>query len=176
MFQMRGLSLACCLGFLVVGCGDDGLQQSSDDEVQQSSQLCSHSVNNPFDGLDLAVCTEKDRYQLGESIDITFTVTNIGSQPRTFSFSTSQRYDISVFKDTELQWNWAHQRFFSPSSGSDTLDPGESFRFTETWDQSTNPPMVPTVVGLGDYRIVGTLTSTPTLLLSPALVIEIFRL
>ncbi len=167
LLQMRGVRLACCLAFLVVGCSDDG--------VQPSSQSCDHSINNPFAGLDFAVCTEKDRYELGESIDITFTVTNIDGQPRTFSFNTSQRYDISVFKATELQWNWANQLFFTPTQGTETLGPGESFQFAQTWDQSTNPPMVPTVVGLGDYKIIGTLTSVPTLQPSPDLVIEIFR-
>ena len=50
LLQMRGVSLACCLAFLVVDCSDDG--------VQPSRQSCDHSINNPFAGLDFAVCTE----------------------------------------------------------------------------------------------------------------------
>jgi hypothetical protein len=61
-------------------------------------------------------------------------VTNVTAGPITLEFMTTQRYDFQVSTRTgESVWSWSADRSFGEALGQETLQPGDSQRYTTTW-------------------------------------------
>lgn len=84
------------------------------------------------------VRTDKQNYELGEAVRITFIVENPTQQNVTFRFSSGQRYDIWAVGDTGEVWRWSRGKAFTQALTSLTLKPGERRTFEETWNQASN--------------------------------------
>ena len=69
---------------------------------QSSTQTIptAEGVNDQF-GLELTMTLQKTEYSLGEPINITLTITNIGNQTITYAYCESlHRFDFRVYNDT----------------------------------------------------------------------------
>ena len=61
-------------------------------------------------------------------------VTNVTTGPIALEFMTTQRYDFQVSTRTgESVWSWSADRSFGEAVGRETLQPGDSQRYTTTW-------------------------------------------
>jgi hypothetical protein len=61
-------------------------------------------------------------------------VTNPTNQPVTLEFSNAQRYDFAVRSaDGQEIWRWSKDMGFAAALGSQTIAPGATLQFTETW-------------------------------------------
>ena len=84
------------------------------------------------------VRTDKQNYELGETVKITFIIENPTQQDVTFRFSSGQKYDIWVVGDTGEIWRWSRGKAFTQAFTSLTLKPGERRTFEEAWNQTSN--------------------------------------
>src|SRR5207302_8206637 len=98
-------------------------------------------------GVSYSLTTDKSVYQVGEPIQITFTETNDTDQPISFthgpgvdSFSVAQD-DVTVWQSNRGWSVWqSNGGWWSnpPVIWLDTLQPGQSFTRTATWDGIPN--------------------------------------
>jgi len=113
------------------------------------------------EGLELTMTLEKTVYNLGETMKITLTLTNIGNQTANFGPDYSNDFDFQVYNGTNsilYQWSdrWigvAHPNII----WGETLRAGESLSEDITWQQtcyntglSEGVPVLP-----GTYNIIG---------------------
>ena len=125
-------------------------------------------VNEQF-GLHLTMTLQKTEYSLGEPINITLTITNIGNQTITYTYGAGQwRFDFRVYNGTNNAiYHWSDGRPFFWELEPITLNPGESLTSGSPpyiWQQTRNngpdpspPSLSPdaTQVDPGTYYIVG---------------------
>lgn len=78
---------------------------------------------------------ERSVFQSGETIRFILTMTNVGSQPTTVEFPTSQPYDVLVFREGELVWQWSEGMVFLQVLTRVPLGPGESRTDRILWNQ-----------------------------------------
>lgn len=79
-------------------------------------------------------------------------VTNPTNRPVTLEFSSAQRYDFAVRSpDGQEIWRWSKDMGFAAALGSQVVAPGETVRFTETWQPGGRT---------GTFVAVAELTST----------------
>jgi Intracellular proteinase inhibitor len=125
--------------------------------------------------LTITLTTDGAFYRSGQVVQMKMTIRNLGAEPITLRFNTSQRYDFVVRRvpDGAVVWQWSFNRYFLLSLGAETLAPGESREVIEVWNQQTNAGQpVPT----GTYRLEGIVTSSdPAPLLSNPTFIQIGR-
>ena len=137
---------------------------------QSSTQMIptAEGVNDEF-GLELTMTLQKTEYSLGEPINITLTITNIGNQTITYTYGALQwRFDFRVYNDTNNAiYHWSDGRPFAWTLEPITLNPGESLTSGSppyVWQQTRNngpdpslPSLSPnaTQVDSGTYYIVG---------------------
>lgn len=89
--------------------------------------------------IEVALAVNKERYILGQPVEMVLTVTNWGSQPVTLRFSDGQRYDFLVTTESGVRiWQWSHARAFTQALGTMPLAPAESRTFRERWDQKSS--------------------------------------
>ena len=123
----------------------------------------------------VTLTTDKVYYRPGEPVIVTMTVRNIGSDPVTLRFNSSQRYDFFARQvpSGQVVWQWSFGKYFLWVLGAETLLPGETRVLTEEWKQQTNSnAQVPT----GIYRLDGVVTcSTPAAISSNPAFIQIGR-
>ncbi|KDS90925.1 hypothetical protein FK85_08230 [Halorubrum saccharovorum] len=111
--------------------------------------------------LDAALAIDPDD-DAGGGVDLALTVRNAGDSPETLRFRTGQRADFAAYSidgtseedgndvsDGDPVWRYGTGRLFTQVLGSETLEPGESTAYEETWE---NPSP-------GRYRIVGEVTA-----------------
>lgn len=100
--------------------------------------------------------TDKSTYALGEPVNITVQVNNTGSSPTTLNYRSGQEYDIIVKKGGQEVWKWSVGKFFTQELHSQTLAPGESRTFKESWPQTANGDQPITA---GEYQVIGVSTA-----------------
>ena len=82
-------------------------------------------------GLAYSLTTNESNYQPGQPIQISLTVTNTSSQP----IKTIDGPDLDHFVVTENGVQvWESESFILPLAGLATLQPGQSFTDTDTWN------------------------------------------
>ena len=85
-------------------------------------------------GLSYSLTTDRPTYQVGEPVQMTFTETNSGDQPATIG----PPFDLVQFEiDHDGNSIWGNLMSFSPTTV--TLQPGQSYSQTMTWDGQTPP-------------------------------------
>jgi len=122
--------------------------------------VCVAAVNSNskiLDGIEYYVQTDKSTYQLGESVEMSYAVTNLGSQNVTFSFGQSPVWNFWAEKDGTQIWQgwWSGFAIITQL----TLAPGESRQFPAL---AENPPFKwnlidssGNTVGAGNYTVLG---------------------
>ncbi|MGQ0815284.1 MAG: BsuPI-related putative proteinase inhibitor [Gemmatimonadota bacterium] len=69
-----------------------------------------------------------------DSVRFILHLTNSGTQPEVLGFRSGQRYDFEVRTAAgEKIWRWSDDRAFTMAMGSETLAPGESRQYSESW-------------------------------------------
>ena len=127
--------------------------------LQEINQL-ENSVLN--DGLKMEVKLDKETMKAGDSTTVQFVITNTSTSHMKLVFNSAQMYDIRVHRSitdnqSDLVWNWAHDRFFAQSVVVKVLIPEQNLTFTEIWDGKNNQGEQV----LGTFWVSGELVSTP---------------
>jgi hypothetical protein len=119
-----------------------------------ATPLQSASVNG---SLELTVSVEKTVYTIGETVNITLSITNISKGTVNFTH-TGMDFDFVVTNDTDnVIYQWSIGRAFPLFVMIEPLQPGENVTATYTWPQTcnANTSTVGTLVSPGTYYIVG---------------------
>jgi hypothetical protein len=66
-------------------------------------------------------------------VRLVFHITNPSNQPVVLEFSSGQRYDFAVRNAAGDVWRWSAARSFMQALGTETIPPGGSLRYSETW-------------------------------------------
>ena len=114
------------------------------------------------DGLELGVSLEKTVFNVGESVNVTLTITNISQQTVNFTH-TGMDFDFLVYNDSGgLIYQWSVGKAFPMFITIAALAPGGNVTATYTWPQTCNVPASTTNLQVppGTYYIVG--KSNPT--------------
>ncbi|HLL53870.1 MAG TPA: BsuPI-related putative proteinase inhibitor [Myxococcaceae bacterium] len=115
-------------------------------------------ANASADPLQYTLTPSKSDYLRGEQAQFTLTVKNTSSNPVVVTFTSGQKYDFSVRDANGITaWTWSQGRVFSPLPSQQTLAPGASLSFTETWTFTTN---LGQALADGAYTVRGTFTGT----------------
>ncbi len=110
--------------------------------------------------IQVTVTTNKPVYQYGETVVMTLTAKNVGTQPVKLTFTSGQRFDFVVSYHGMVVWKWSAGKAFPGVMGSLTLNPGQSvtYRTSEykavvSWNSITGKTVT--------LDLTGILTSTP---------------
>lgn len=68
-----------------------------------------------------------------DSVRFTLQVTNTSAQPVTLQFSSGQSYDFTVRDGSTEVWRWSGEMMFTQALRSETLAPGQTRGWSETW-------------------------------------------
>jgi hypothetical protein len=113
-------------------------------------------VNEEF-GLRLVMQLEKTEYNLGDPINVSLALTNIGNQTIDFQYS-ARTLDFRVYNDTDNDmYEWSAWRILPCSFISMPIDPGMGLARVLVWPQLCNRS-----VNLLTYEIVGVPASPGT--------------
>jgi parallel beta-helix repeat protein len=109
------------------------------------------------DGLELSITIKKRIITIGETINISLTLKNIGNDTVTLVFPTSQMFDVYLCIDRRPILAWSHDKFFLMMVLEITLHPGETFNQTLQWnfyryDQQSGEYIPPKP---GHYELMG---------------------
>jgi hypothetical protein len=94
----------------------------------------------------LHVCTDREKYDFGETVYITFTVTNVSDQPVTLNGGDEPAIDIWVTRD-----QWSNGRELTLDLTRVTLELGESRTIEFSWP--TPPTDLDSLTGYGALTI-----------------------
>lgn len=104
------------------------------------------------------ITTDKASYAPGQTVAITFTVTNPTKAAVNYNFPTGQKYDVTVL-DTKgnMLWQWSRGQVFTQALSRVSLAPGQKLTFNTVWNgrDASGKPVPP-----GLYTINARLTST----------------
>jgi hypothetical protein len=95
------------------------------------------------DGLSFELSVDKTVVSIGESLTMTFSVTNTKTQPIDFKLNSTQTHDIYIKKldltsaDTNV-WNWANTQAFENINNYRTLGGEATTSFVYTWNCQDN--------------------------------------
>lgn len=105
------------------------------------------------DNLVVTLTTDKIKYNIGEPINITICVTNIGDEEVTVVFPSSQFADFGIGCWPEYIYLWSAGKFFTAEVISMTIHSGETIKLlNDKWEQvDYNGQQVPA----GNYVIDG---------------------
>ena len=112
--------------------------------------------------LELTMSVNMDKAFLGQKINFTMVLTNVGETDVTVRFGSSQVMDLYYYAKG-IGWNiWSYGRLFAAVSWSVTLKPGESFPWILTWDlyyHRSSGGFIPPKPGA--YKVWGECVSDP---------------
>lgn len=111
----------------------------------------------------LRVTLSATAVEAGSPIEFTLSAANEASEEIVVDFPDGQRYDFEVLQDGTVVWRWAADMFFPQVLGRERVPPGESVEWTERLAGG---------LPAGDYRIRGTLTTSPPIRLDIPLTVE----
>jgi hypothetical protein len=104
-------------------------------------------------GILVKVETDKTVYKLGETVNITFTISNESNVFQKLTFNTAQTYDFVIFNIAKNDlgfYRWSQGRMFADVITEINLEPNEVKVFKEQWNQKSNSG---SPVSVGTYRI-----------------------
>ncbi len=88
---------------------------------------------------------------LEDTVLLEIHVTNVTSSPISLEFTSTQRYDFEIATQTgESIWRWSAARSFAQALGQEVLQPGDSRRYTATWEGADRE---------GDFIVTGWVVS-----------------
>ncbi|MDA0711149.1 MAG: BsuPI-related putative proteinase inhibitor [bacterium] len=126
------------------------LAVTQDDVGQVSRKETEALVKFPVDGwilptpeppgpLSASLRTDRDAYQAGDTVTVSYKLTNIADSLVVLHFNSGQRYDIVLNAPDEPIWGWSWTMGFTSEIGELALAPGESFAFEEQIDLKVLP-------------------------------------
>ena len=89
-----------------------------------------------------------------DSVRFTLAVTNAAAGAATLHFTSGQRYDFSVRDRDRVLWTWSADRSFMQAVGSETLAPGETRSYSESWRPAPDAA-ARTLTGVGVLTTAG---------------------
>ena len=97
-----------------------------------------------------------ETYSRGEPVEMSLTITNTDQDEAVLSFSDGLRYDfVAVDGDGREVWRWSDGKLFTQVLGEETIAPGGSLVYRETWGQADGEgKQVPD----GEYAVLGLIT------------------
>ncbi len=98
--------------------------------ASEPRENCAES-HDPRNTRTLRICTDndfRDMYEFGESVYITFTVTNISDERLVLDGGDKPALDICILREC-----WSDRQELTPKLTRVTLEPGESRILTWTW-------------------------------------------
>jgi hypothetical protein len=113
---------------------------------------------NEQDGLRFTMALQNNTFKVGEPVNITFTVTNIGSQTITY-WRSEPEFDFKVYNlSNNNLYQWTLFKVFPMVIWSTSLNPGDNVTGVLVWPQTCNQTEhnnegVP--VSPGEYSIIG---------------------
>ena len=111
-------------------------------------------------GILVKVETDKTVYKLGETVNITFTISNESNVFQKLTFNTAQTYDFVIFNITKNDlgfYRWSQGKMFAQVITEINLEPDEVKIFKEQWNQKSNSG---SPVSVGTYRMNFWLTTS----------------
>jgi len=105
-------------------------------------------------GIEYRVQTNKRVYELGENVEIWFTVTNRRNEPVKIACSQYPEFNLWV-KGIHIVWSLAG---IQPTKHSIDLAPGQSAGLCQTWDMKNSKG---SLIAPGIYTVVGVMYNTP---------------
>ena len=114
------------------------------------------SRTEPRDQLTLMIAPSSSIVAVGENVTLTFTVANSGVSPIRFSYGNSCKADFTVASGGTVAWNLLASAICLQQVTTETLNPGQSYVFRQTWDLSKNSGGK---VEPGTYTVFATLMS-----------------
>ncbi|SFL37131.1 Intracellular proteinase inhibitor [Gracilibacillus orientalis] len=147
--------ISIILMFLLMACGTADVNQEEttgsepedtpvDSTEEESSET--EDLSAIMENLDLQVAAE----QQGTSIDFTFQLINQNEDTVDFMFTSSQQFEIKLFQEDELIYQYSDGKMFTQALAEESLAPGEAKNWTESWESSE--PLEP-----GEYEVEMTL-------------------
>lgn len=107
--------------------------------------------------LQLSLTLDKTKFNLGEPINLTVTITNISNQTLNYTH-TGLYFDFQVYNDTNnLVYQWSNFRGIAQFITIEPLPAGENMSQNFTWQQTCNfnASVQEDQVSAGTYNIVG---------------------
>lgn len=123
--------------------------------------------------LEVTLTLDRGAYEPGTLIGFTVRVTNISREPVSVTFTTSQRFDVSIQSETFELDRWSRGRVFTPTVAEVRWAPGETIVYADVL--SPGSALLPTAIGIGSpvtplsfgvYRVVADVTGTNIRVLS----------
>lgn len=99
--------------------------------------------------------TNKNKYSVGEEVELSVAVNNTGSSPVELIFTSAQRCDFIVLKDDNEVWHWSSGKMFAMIIEQLILKPNEAQTYTKIWKPSGVTPR--------KYEVMGIIMSRPPL-------------
>ena len=96
-----------------------------------------------------SLTTGQPRYDIGEKVRLTYAIQNRGDRPITYTFPSTQRYDMWVEAGGAEVYRLSKGKFYAAVVTSIVLKPGETKTFNIQWDQRDDRRRP---VGAGIYR------------------------
>ncbi len=100
--------------------------------------------------------TDKNTYRPAETVTLTVTATNKNVLPVQLLFTSSQRYDFTILKNTREIWCWSNDKMFAMQMETVILQPEEKLTYAEIWNAES-------ILESGEYEAVGTIMAQPSL-------------
>jgi len=105
------------------------------------STMAARGGKGQLKNLSFTIATDKPEYQLGETVFVTLTLTNIGKKKDiTIMYGDSKFFDftvrIPVNSSYEIIYRWSYDKYFFQLVTVVTLHPGDSFGQTLEWPQT----------------------------------------
>ena len=131
--------------------------------------LWGEESEKPESRLKVVLQMDKMIHRLRDPIPMELRGTNQNkTEPIRLGFSSAQEYDFVITKEGKEIWRWSTGKVFAMMMDEIVLQPGQSLRFAETWDQKESQGEF---VSPGEYQVVGVLKSVPEIV-SEAVMIE----
>jgi len=102
------------------------------------------------DGIEYYIQTDKAVYNLGESVEMLYRVTNLGEEDVTIHFDDQVQHYFTVKQDEYLIWD--APKMGQPALSIVVLPPGGDKEYTETWDMLGNQGVL---IMPGNYEVTG---------------------
>lgn len=113
----------CWAGVLVVAIGVVAAATPTTVELHQGS-------------LQLKASVARTAHAIGEAVEVTLAVQNVGTAPLTLTFASGQSFEIVVRRPRRDEvWRFSHDKAFTQAVQVRTWKPGETVLYRGTWDQ-----------------------------------------
>jgi len=108
------------------------------------------SVTGMNDGLELQMTIERVHIGIGDSVNITLTLKNVGNETLMIWFGSSQSFDLYLYYMGVPVARWSDGMVFLAIVRELHLEPGETYTGTPNWKFYLYEPPIP-----GNYELVG---------------------